>query len=184
LNKEDKIEFSAETLELVSRIIARYPEGRQKSALIPVLHVAQAEFDGWLSVAVMDYIASLLGILPIEVYEVATFYTMFHTKPVGNCIIEVCRTGPCWLAGAEEIIAHLENIMGIKVGETTPDGRFTLEEVECLANCGNAPVIHVGWAMHENMTPEKAQKMVEFWPKNISCHENPFKGILDKATVK
>src|SRR5688572_26175113 len=129
------IEFSADAKALVQKIIARYPEGRQKSALIPVLHIAQAEFDGWLSPEVMDYVASLLNITSVEVYEVATFYSMFNMKPVGKCVIEVCRTGPCWLMGAEDIIKHIENRLNIKAGETTADGKFTLRGVECLAAC-------------------------------------------------
>jgi NADH-quinone oxidoreductase subunit E len=156
----EKICFSAETLNLVKKIISHYPEGRQKSALIPVLHLAQAEFGGWLSREVMDYVAGLLNIKPIEVYEVATFYTMFNLQPTGRCVIEVCRTGPCWLMGAEEIIAYLENKLGIKVGETTADGKFTLKTTECLAACGNAPVIQVGEKYYENMNNEKIDKLL------------------------
>ncbi len=106
MNKE--IKFKPETLELVEKIIKRYPEGRQKSALLPLLHLAQAEFDGWLSAEVMDYVASLLNIQPIEVYEVASFYSMYNLKPVGKCVLEVCHTGPCWLNGADDIVAYLE----------------------------------------------------------------------------
>src|SRR5882672_6049526 len=125
-----EIKFSSESLTLVNQIIKRYPEGKQKSALLPVLHMAQAEFDGWLSVPVMDYVASLLSIKPIEVYEVATFYSMFNTEPVGKCLIEVCRTGPCWLRGADDIVEYIEKKLNIKDGETTPDGKFTLKTVE------------------------------------------------------
>src|SRR6185436_13194907 len=103
-----KVEFSPDTLALVQRIIKRYPEGKQKSALLPLLHLAQAEFNGWLSVPAMDHVASLLSIKPIEVYEVASFYTMFNMKPVGKCLIEVCRTGPCMLRGANDLVAHIE----------------------------------------------------------------------------
>ena len=99
--KNNNILFSDEILELANRIISRYPEGRQKSALIPLLHLAQAENGGWLSPEVMDKVAGFLDIQPIEVYEVATFYTMFNLQPVGKCVIEVCRTGPCWLNGGE-----------------------------------------------------------------------------------
>ena len=99
-------EFNSETLALVNLIINRYPQGKQKSAILPVLHIAQAENNGWLSAETMDYVASLLEIQPIEVYEVASFYSMFNLQPVGNCMIEVCQTGPCWLKGSEEILAH------------------------------------------------------------------------------
>ena len=172
---QKNIAFSPETLELISKIIKRYPEGRQKSALLPILHIAQAENDGWLSSEVMDYVASLLNILPIEVYEVATFYSMFNLKPVGNCVIEVCQTGPCWLRGSEELLAHFENRLGIKPGETTTDGRFTLKTVECLAACGNAPVIQVGTEYHENMTAEKADQLLQQWTQENKCsHTNPY----------
>jgi len=176
---EDKnkiAEFSAETLGLVNRIISRYPKGRQKSALLPVLHIAQAENGGWLSSEIMDYVASLLDIQPIEVYEVATFYSMFNLQPVGNCMIEVCQTGPCWLNGAEEILAHFEARLGIKPGETTADGRFSLKKVECLAACGNAPVIQVGTEYHENLTIQKADELLDKWrAENKMSHSNPYR---------
>lgn len=154
------VAFSEESLQKVKQIISRYPEGKQKSALLPILHLAQAEFDGWLSSEVMDYVASLLNIKPIEVYEVATFYTMYNLKPVGKCLIEVCQTGPCWLRGADDIVEHLEKKLGIKVGETTPDGKFTLKTVECLGSCGTAPMLQCGADYYENLTPEKVDTLL------------------------
>jgi NADH-quinone oxidoreductase subunit E len=153
--------FSEETMALVNRIIKRYPEGRQKSALLPILHLAQSEFDGWLSPAVMDYVASILNIKPIEVYEVATFYSMYNMKPVGKCLIEVCQTGPCWLRGADDIVEHLEKKLDIKVGETTADGMFSLKTVECLGSCGTAPMLQCGAEYYENLTTEKVDALVE-----------------------
>jgi len=153
--------FSDESLALVTRIIRRYPEGRQKSALLPILHLAQSEFDGWLSPSVMDYVASLLNIQPIEVYEVATFYSMYNLKPVGKCLLEVCRTGPCWLRGADDIVAHLENKLGIKNGESTADGLFSLKTVECLGSCGTAPMLQCGAEYYEDLTIEKVDALVE-----------------------
>lgn len=168
-------EFNTETLNLINKIIKRYPEGRQKSALLPLLHIAQAENQGWLSTDTMDYVASLLSIQPIEVYEVASFYSMFNLQPVGNCVIEVCQTGPCWLNGAEEILAHFESRLGIKSGETTADGKFTLKTVECLAACGNAPVIQVGNEYHENLTIQKADDLLSKWQsENKNSHTNPY----------
>lgn len=155
------IQFSPEALNKVNAIIARYPAGKQKSALLPLLHIAQAEFDGWLSPEVMDYVASLLSIQPVEVYEVATFYTMYNTKPVGKCLIEVCRTGPCWLRGADDIVEHIENKLDIKVGETTTDGMFTLKTVECLGSCGTAPMLQCGAEYYENLTNEKVDSLIE-----------------------
>ena len=155
------IQFSAETMDLVQRIIKRYPEGRQKSALLPVLHIAQAEFDGWLSTPVMDYVASILSIKPIEVYEVASFYTMFNLEPVGKCLIEVCQTGPCWLRGADDIVEHFEKKLTIKVGEPTADGMFPLKTVECLGSCGTAPMLQCGSDYYENLTTEKVDTLIE-----------------------
>jgi NADH-quinone oxidoreductase subunit E len=168
-------EFNRETLDLVNKIIKRYPEGRQKSALLPVLHIAQAENQGWLSSETMEYVASLLDIQPIEVFEVASFYSMFNLQPVGNCVIEVCQTGPCMLKGSEEILAYLENRLGIKAGETTIDGKFTIKTVECLAACGNAPVIQVGTEYHENLTTQKADELLTKWQaENKTSHTNPY----------
>lgn len=174
-NTKEITKFNTETLDLVNGIIRRYPAGRQKSALLPILHIAQAENNGWLSSEIMDYVASLLEIQPIEVYEVASFYSMFNLQPVGNCMIEVCQTGPCWLNGSDEILAHFEKRLGIKPGETTPDGRFSLKAVECLAACGNAPVIQVGTEYHENMTRKKADQLIGKWQNDNKCsHSNPY----------
>lgn len=155
-----EIKFSEETLTLVEKIKNRYPVGKQKSALIPILHLAQAEFDGWLSPHVMDYIASLLDIQNIEVYEVASFYSMFNLKPVGKCVIEICRTSSCWLMGAEEIIEHIEKKLNIKPGQTTSDGMFTLKTVECLGSCGTAPMMQVGADYYENLNQTKVDELL------------------------
>jgi NADH-quinone oxidoreductase subunit E len=167
--------FSIKTLDLINKIKDRYPKGRQKSALLPVLHIAQAENQGWLSAETMEYVASLLDIQPIEVFEVASFYSMFNLQPVGNCVIEVCQTGPCWLKGSEEILTYFENRLGIKAGETTADGKFTIKTVECLAACGNAPVIQVGTEYHENLTLQKADELLTKWQsENKNSHTNPY----------
>ncbi|HET7819091.1 MAG TPA: NADH-quinone oxidoreductase subunit NuoE [Bacteroidia bacterium] len=163
-NKKN-IKFSDEALSLAQKIMKRYPDGKHKSAILPVLHIAQAEFDGWLSVETMDYVASVLKIQPIEVYEVASFYSMFNLKPVGKCVIEVCRTGPCWLLGAEDLVKFIEKKLGIKEGETTPDGMFTLKTVECLASCGTAPMMQIGETYHENLTFEKCDMILEDYKK-------------------
>lgn len=165
---EQEIKFSDDALALVNRIIRRYPEGKQKSALLPVLHLAQAEFGGWLSAPVMDYVASLLNIQSIEVYEVASFYTMFNLKPVGKCVVEVCRTGPCWLMGAEDIVKYMEKRLGIREGETTPDGMFTLKTVECLASCGTAPMLQIGETYHEHLTLEKIDQLLDHCRTSVS----------------
>ena len=154
-------QFSDASMALVQKIIKRYPEGRQKSALLPVLHLAQAEFGGWLSPDTMDYVASILNLKPIEVYEVASFYTMYNLRPVGKCLLEVCRTGPCMLRGSDDIIEYLEEKLGIKDGETTPDGMFTLKTVECLASCGTAPMMQVGQHYMEDLTCEKLDGILD-----------------------
>jgi len=138
------VKFSEAQLAEFNRLVARYPEGKQKSALLPVLHLAQDNFGGWLSSETMDYVAELLSITPIEVYEVATFYSMYNTKPVGKYMFEVCQTGPCMLRGSDDIIAYIEKTLGIKPGETTTDGLFTLKTVECLGACGYAPMMQLG----------------------------------------
>lgn len=155
------IQFSQEKLDKVKEIIARYPEGKQKSALIPLLHLAQEEFGGWLDVPVMDYVAGLLGIKPIEAYEVATFYTMFNMKPVGKYVLEVCHTGPCMVSGSDKIINHIKNKLGIQAGETTADGLFTLKPAECLGACGYAPMMQLGKHFREHLTIEKVDAILE-----------------------
>jgi NADH-quinone oxidoreductase subunit E len=154
------IRFSTESETLIRNLMQRYPEGKHKSALLPALHIAQAEFDGWLSVPVMDKVAEIMRLQPIEVYEVASFYSMFNLKPVGKCLIEVCRTSSCWLRGANDVIAHIEKRLGIKDGETTPDGAFTLKSVECLGSCGTAPMLQIGEHFHENLTLEKVDELL------------------------
>jgi len=156
-----QIQFSEKALKSVNEIIGRYPSDKKKSALIPVLHIAQAEFDGWLSVDTMDYVASILEIKPIEVYEVASFYSMFNLKPVGKCLLEVCRTSSCWLMGAEDVVHFIENKLNIKDGETTADGKFTLKTVECLGACGYAPMMQVGADFYEFLTLEKTNDIID-----------------------
>lgn len=156
----NKIEFPPETLALCHKLMKRYPEGKHKSAIIPILHLAQAEFDGWLSAPVMDYVASILKIQSIEVYEVASFYSMFNLKPVGKCVIEVCRTSSCWLLGAEDVIAHIGKKLNIRPGQTSADGMFTLKTVECLGSCGTAPMLQCGAKYYENLTLEKVDEIL------------------------
>jgi NADH-quinone oxidoreductase subunit E len=154
------LSFSDEKLKEVQRIVDRYPQGKQKSALIPVLHMAQEEFGGWLSTDTMDYVASVLNLKPIEVYEVATFYSMFNLKPVGKYMFEVCQTGPCMLNGSDDIVKYIYEKLGIKPGETTPDGMFTLKTVECLGACGYAPMMQQGKYYKEHLTKEKIDAII------------------------
>ena len=153
--------FSEDKLKEVQRLVARYPEGRQKSALLPLLHLAQEESGGWLDAPVMDYVASLLNIEPIEVYEVATFYSMYNLKPVGRYMFEVCQTGPCMLNGSDDIIDYIKQRLGINVGETTSDGMFTLKTVECLGACGYAPMMQMGKFYREHLTKQRVDEIIE-----------------------
>ncbi|RYY88797.1 MAG: NADH-quinone oxidoreductase subunit NuoE [Chitinophagaceae bacterium] len=158
--------FSEEKLNKVREIVARYPEGKQKSALIPVLHIAQETNNGWLSSEAMDYVASLLDLKPIEVYEVATFYSMFNLKPVGKYLFEVCQTGPCMVNGSDEIISYIKQKLDIGIGETTTDGMFTLKTVECLGACGYAPMMQLGKFYKEHLTPEKVDAIIDECRRN------------------
>lgn len=152
--------FSETQLTEFNRLVARYPEGKQKSALLPVLHLAQDSFGGWLSSDTMDYVAALLNLKPIEVYEVATFYSMYNLKPGGRYMFEVCQTGPCMLRGSDDIIAYIGETLGIKPGETTSDGLFTLKTVECLGACGYAPMMQLGKYYREHLTKEKVDAII------------------------
>jgi len=162
------VQFSQEKLNKVNELMSHYPEGKQKSALLPVLHIAQQEFGGWLDVSTMDYVASLFNIQPIEVYEVATFYSMYNLKPVGKYIFEVCQTGPCIVNGSEEIIDYITQKLGIGVGEITQDGLFTLKLVECLGACGYAPMMQLGKTYREHLTKEKVDVIIDECIKNAT----------------
>ena len=164
------VKFSDNKLKEVEQIIQRYPDGKQKSALIPVLHLAQEEFGGWLSSETMDYVASVLKLEPIEVYEVATFYSMYNLKPVGRYLFEVCQTGPCMLNGSDNIIKYIFEKLGIKPGETTSDGMFTLKTVECLGACGYAPMMQLGKNYREHLTKEKVDAIIEECRKSSSIN--------------
>ena len=164
------IQFSEQKLKEVQRIIGYYPEGKQKSAIIPVLHLAQKEFGGWLSVPAMDYVASLLGLEAIEVYEVATFYSMYNLKPVGKYVFEVCQTGPCMLNGSDKIIDYIKQKLGINVGETTADGLFSIKTAECLGACGYAPMMQLGKNYREHLTKEKVDAIINECRNNAATN--------------
>lgn len=151
--------LSVESLKKIDREIAKYPPDFKSSAVLSALHIAQAE-KGWLSVPTMDFVAEYLGMRPIQVYEVATFYSMYDLKPVGRHKISVCTNISCMLCGSDEIVAHLKRKLGIGFGETTADGRFTLKEVECLAACGGAPMFQIGETYYETLTPQKVDEIL------------------------
>jgi len=152
------LEFSQETLKQFDVVVSRYPE--KKSAILPVLYMAQKEF-GHLSQEAIEYVAKLMDIPAARLYGIVTFYTMFNMKPVGRHHLQVCRTLPCALLGSERITNYLKKKLGINLGETTPDGKFTLSEVECLASCGTAPVMQINDDYWENLSEEKIEKVFE-----------------------
>ena len=170
--ENEKPQFSPEAMAEVQRVIKLFPEGRQKSALLRILHIAEEEFGGWLSVPTMNYVAEILNIQPIEVYEVANFYTMFNIEKPGKVVLEVCRTGPCMLVGSDNIIDHIERKLNIKVGETTADGMFTLKTAECLGACGYGPMLQCGKDYHEHLTPEKVDELLDTLRKEHSTSSN------------
>ncbi len=161
-NTVTPVSFLPELLKQFDEIVRRYPKGKQKSALLPILHLVQAEY-GWVSSPAMDKVAEYLQIQPIEVYEVATFYTMYFMRPQGKYVLEVCRTGPCCLVGAEKIMDHIEQKLGVKEGEVTADGLFSWRGVECLAACGFGPVLQIGpeYTFYENLTSESVDQLID-----------------------
>jgi len=153
--------FTAENLVKAKAIIAKYPPGRQASAVLALLDLAQRQHDNWLPRAAMDVVADMLELAPIRVYEVATFYTMFNLKPVGRYLLQICTTTPCWLRGSDEVVAACERKLGIKMRETTPDGRFSMTEVECLGACVNAPVIQVNDDFYEDLDARSTEELLD-----------------------
>jgi len=153
--------FTTENAKQAAKIIARYPKGRQASAVIPLLALAQKQCDNWLPKAAMDVVAGMLGMAPIRVYEVATFYSMYNLAPVGKHLVELCTTTPCWLRGSNEVVSACEKHLGIKLGETTSDGKFTLKEAECLGACVNAPMAQIGDQFFEDLTPQNVVTLLD-----------------------
>ena len=158
--------FDAESLAEIDRHVAKYPPGRQASAVIPALYVAQDQMkrqtgSAWIPLKAMDAIAHRLGMAPIRVYEVATFYFMFNTAPIGKYHLQLCTTTPCWLRGSDEVVAACREATGIKEWkETSADGLFTMTEVECLGACVNAPVLQVDDDFYEDMDAEKTKALI------------------------
>lgn len=162
VEEQQPVEFSPALIAKFDEIVKRYPEGKHKSALLPILHEVQAEL-GWLSVAAMNKIAVYLDIQDVEVYEVASFYSMYFLKPQGKYVLEVCRTGPCCLVGAEKLMEHIESKLGVRENEITPDGLFSWRGVECLAACGYGPVLQIGpeYTFYENLNEQKVDELIE-----------------------
>jgi NADH-quinone oxidoreductase E subunit len=166
--------FSPENLERAQRFVAKYPAGRQASAVLPLLDLAQRQCGNWLPRAAIEYVAGYLGLAPIRVYEVATFYSMFNLAPVGRYLMQVCTTTPCWLRGSDDVVATCQRKLGIGMDETTPDGMFSMREVECLGACVNAPVVQVNDDYYEDLDAERTAMLLDA----LARGEPPPKGSL------
>jgi NADH-quinone oxidoreductase subunit E len=153
--------FDAANAERAKKIMARYPQGRQASAVLALLDLAQRQCGGWLPRAAMDHVAKILDMAPIRVYEVATFYTMFNLKPVGKFHLQLCRTTPCWLRGSDALKQACEKKLGIGLKQVTPDGLFSMIEVECLGACVNAPVIQINDDFYEDLDPQRLEALLD-----------------------
>jgi NADH-quinone oxidoreductase E subunit len=157
----ESFEFTPENLERARAHIAKYPPSREASAVLPLLDLVQRQMGGWVPRVAMDYVAGLLGIAPIRVYEVATFYTMFNLRPVGKYLLQACTTTPCWLRGSDDVVAACEKKLGIGIGGTTEDGLFTLVEVECLGACVNAPILQVNDDFYEDLDGPATEALLD-----------------------
>ena len=168
--------FTSENRAKADKIIAKYPAGRQASAVIPLLHLAQRQNGGWLNRAAMDLVAEILEMAPIRVYEVASFYTMFNLQPVGKHLLEICTTTPCWLRGSDEVVKACEKRLGVKLGETTGDGQFTIREVECLGACVNAPMLQIGDDYFEDLDADSTVKLIDALARGETPKPGPQNG--------
>jgi len=156
----EELTFSAENEAEITKLLAQYPT--KQAVLIPALYLAQEQY-GYLSVAVMEMVAKRLDLAPSKVLNTATFYTMFKRHPGGKIHINVCTSPPCWLMGSDHVVKFFEERLGIKVGQTTSDKRFTLGRAECLASCGTAPMLECNGRYHENLTPDVLEKLMDDW---------------------
>lgn len=160
VQQPESFAFTEENMAKVKKIIAKYPEGRQLSAVLPLLDLAQRQHDNWVPQAAMEHIAEILGVAPMRVMEVATFYTMFHLVPVGTYHLQLCTTTPCWLRGSDDVVETCRKKLGIDFGQVTEDGKFSMVEVECLGACANAPILQVNDDFYEDMDAETTEKLL------------------------
>lgn len=179
--------FDAESQAKIAVYLKKYPEGRQASAVLPLLDLAQRQMgrttgSAWVPVAAMDEIARILGMAPIRVYEVATFYLMFNTAPVGKFHLQLCTTTPCWLRGSDDVVKACREVTGIKGWkETSADGMFTMSEVECLGACVNAPILQVNDDFYEDMDAETTKQLLEALKRNAPPKVGSMKGRINSA---
>jgi NADH-quinone oxidoreductase subunit E len=175
--------FTAENLALAKKHIAKYPAGRQRSAVMPLLDIAQRQHDNWLPQAAIRYIAEMLDTPVIKVLEVASFYTMYNLAPVGKHFIQVCTTTPCWLAGSDKVVSACKKHLGLNPGETSADGQFTVIEVECLGACVNAPMLQLGDDFYEDLTEESTGKILEALKRGETPKPGPQSGRLSSEPL-
>jgi NADH-quinone oxidoreductase E subunit len=174
--------FTPENLELAQKHIAKYPEGKQQSACMPLLDLAQRQY-GWLPVAAMDHVADMLGMAPARVYEVATFYTMFNKEPVGKHHVQVCTNISCWLRGSDEIVKAVQEAADVQTGGTSADGLFTLWEVECLGACSNAPMMQINDDYYEDLSADDAIRIVQELKEGRTPKTGPQNGRTGAAPL-
>lgn len=175
--------FTENNLQKAEAIVGKYPAGRQQSAVMPLLTLAQKQCGGWLPKAAMDTIAQLLGMPPVRVYEVATFYTMYNLEPVGEHLVEVCTTTPCWLRGSDAIVAACEEHLGVRVGGTTADGKFTLREAECLGACVNAPMCQIDEQYFEDLSPDAVKQILNILAQGGQPKPGPQNGRVSSEPL-
>ena len=180
-------EFSFRDTAAVAEIIARYPAGRQQSATMPLLDLAQRQvaqdganakppYGGWIPRAAMDEIARIVGVAPMKVYEVATFYSMYNLAPVGKYLVQVCTTTPCWLCGSSKIVEACEKSLGVHMGDSTSDGMFSTMEVECLGACANAPMVQINDEYYEDLTSESMTQILDSLKRDVMPPAGPQNG--------
>jgi NADH-quinone oxidoreductase E subunit len=175
--------FTPENLALAKQHIAKYPTGRQQSAVMPLLDLAQRQHDNWVPQAAIRYIAELLGMPVIRVLEVASFYTMYNLAPVGKTFVQVCTTTPCWLRGSDKVLSACKKHLGINAGETTRDGQFTVIEVECLGACVNAPMLQIGDDFYEDLDEDSTGRILEALKRGEKPKPGPQSGRLSSEPL-
>jgi NADH-quinone oxidoreductase subunit E len=169
---KQEINMTEALMNRINELISHYPEDKIKSALLPVLHEVQDAHENWLSIELMDKVAEILLIKPIEVYEVVSFYTMFNQKPIGKYMFEFCQTSPCCLNGVENLMDYTCEKLGVKIGEITPDGLFEVRGVECLGACGYAPMMQLGDFYKEHLNETKIDQLIDDCKNNtILLHD-------------
>ena len=178
-----QFEFTPETKAAADKIVAKYPPGRQASAVIPLLDLAQRQAGGWLPRAAMDHVGKVLGMAPMRVYEVATFYTMFNLQPVGRYHVQVCTTTPCWLRDSDSVVETCKRKLGIELGGTTPDNMFTLTEVECLGACVNAPMMQINDDYYEDLDARSTEAILDALARGQKPKSGPQTGRITSAPV-